>query len=128
MSLQIPAGGLVVSLGDDGTPKVEVKQTLVRLDLWPTWLEIGCVHAEQARAAGERLNPELSDSEKYAILTEEMQAGVVAVTAFAFALRRGPMFSRQLRTVLKELFEFRSRAVHPNSKFVEPNYRPQIDS
>jgi hypothetical protein len=167
MGLQIPAGGLVVSLGDDGTPKMEIKQTLVRLDLWPTWLETGCVHAEQARAAGERLNPELSDSEKYTMLTEELQAGLVAVTAFAFAvdgfydtlrqelgvhpdqatwrekrtaryaqvtetlrfqLKLDPTFSEQLRTVLKELFEFRSRAVHPNSKFVEPNYRPQIDS
>jgi hypothetical protein len=167
MGLQIPAGGLVVSIGDDGIMKMEVNQTLVRLDLWPTWLETGCLHAEQARAAGDRLNPELSDSEKYTTLTEELQAGLVAVTALAFAvdgfydtlrqefgahphqttwrkkrtarhtqvtetfrfhLKLGPTFSGQLRTVLKELFEFRSRAVHPNSKFVELSYRPQIDS
>jgi len=167
MGFQIPAGGLVMSLGDDGGMKMEVNQTLVRLDLWPTWLEIGCLHAEQARAAGDRLNPELSDGEKYTTLTEELQAGLVAVTALAFAvdgfydtlrqelgehphqakwkenrtarhnqvtdtlrfhLKLGPTFSGQLRAVLKDLFDFRSRAVHPNSTFVEPNYRPQIDS
>jgi hypothetical protein len=43
-------------------------------------------------------------------------------------LKLGPRFSQQLRTVIKELFEFRSSAVHPSSQFVEPNYRPQIDS
>lgn len=167
MGLQIPAGGVVVSLGEDGNPRMEVKQTLLRLDLWPTWLEIGCVHADQALAAGERLNPELSSQEKYTAVTEELEAGLVAVTAFAFAfdgfydtlrqelgphpdqarwkknrtarhaqvtetfrfqLKLGPTFTAQLGTVIKELFEFRNRAVHPDSKFVEPTYRPQIDS
>jgi hypothetical protein len=167
MGLQIPPGGLVVSIGDGGGPQMEVKQTLLRLDLWPTWLEIGCVHAEQARSAGERLSPGLSDAAKYTSLSEELQASLVAVTAFAFTfdgfydtlrhelgahphqrtwkakrtsrdaqltetmrhhLKLGPRFSQQLRTVIKELFEFRSSAVHPSSQFVEPNYRPQIDS
>jgi hypothetical protein len=167
MGLQIPPGGLVVSIGEDGAPRTEVNQTLLRIDLWPTWLEIGCVHAEQARVAGERLSPDLSDEDKYTSLSEELQAGLVAVTACAFAvdgfydtlrhelgahphqdmwkkkrtsrdtqvtdtlrfrLKLGPKFSEQLRTVIKELFEFRSRAVHPSSQFVEPNYRPQIDS
>jgi hypothetical protein len=166
MGFQIPAGGIAMSLGDDGGMKMEVNQTLVRLDLWPTWLEIGCFHAEQARVAGDRLNPELSDGEKFTTLTEELQAGLVAMTALAFAvdgfydtlrqelghhphqaewkanrtarhnqvtdtfrfhLKLGPTFSGQLRSVLKDLFEFRSRAVHPDSAFVEPNYRPQID-
>jgi len=166
MGLQFPAGAVLLTLGDDGLPKMEVNKALVRLDLWPTWLETGCLHAEQARAAGDRLYPELSDGEKYTTLTEELQAGLVAVTALAFAvdgfydtlrqelgdhpdqatwskkrtaryaqvaetfrfqLKLGPTFSRQLRTVLKELFEFRGRAVHPTSKYVEPNYRPQID-
>jgi hypothetical protein len=79
MGLQIPPGGLVVSIGDGGGPQMEVKQTLLRLDLWPTWLEIGCVHAEQARSAGERLSPGLSDAAKYTSLSEELQASLVAV-------------------------------------------------
>lgn len=167
MGLQFPAGAVVVSLGDDRMVKMEVNQALVRLDLWPTWLEIGCLHAEQARVAGDRLKPELSDGEKYTTLTEELQAGLVAVTAFAFAvdgfydtlrqelgvhphqstwrmnrtarhtqvtetfrfhLKLGTTFTGQLRTVVRELFEFRSRAVHPNSRFVDLSYRPQIDS
>lgn len=146
---------------------MEIKQTLVRLDLWPTWLEVGCVHAEQARAANAILRPDLPDARKYSALTSELQAGLVAITAFAFAfdgfydtvchelgahpdqstwkrkrtsreaqvaetlryrLKLGPRFSADLRAVLGQLFRFRSRAVHPNSEFVDSNFRPQIDS
>jgi len=167
MGLQIPPGGLVVSAGDDGSIQGEFKQLNVRLDLWPTWLEIGCVHTEQARSAGAQLNPALSDDDKYKNLTEELHAGLVAITAFAFAfdgfydtvrqefgphpdwqtwtqkrtprykqvtetlryhLKLGPKFSEMLRSFIRQLLEFRGRAVHPSSRFVEPNYRPQIDS
>jgi len=167
MGLQLPPGAIVVSIGPDGAPQMDINQVLVRIDLWPTWLEIGCVHAEAARIANERLRPDLADADKYEILTEELQAGLVAVTAFAFAfdgfydtvkaemgphpdqrawkkkraardtqvtetlryrLKLGPKFSEQLRTLIKELFAFRDRAVHPTSTFVDPNYRPQIDS
>ncbi len=167
MGLQFPPESIVLSIGPDGSPRMDVNQALVRLDLWPTWLEVGCVHAEQARVANERLTPDLPDAEKYAVLTDELQAGLVAITSFGFAfdgfydtvkaefgphpdeaawkrnrtardaqvadtfryhLKLGPNFSKQLRQLLKELFGFRSRAVHPTSKYVEPNYRPQIDS
>lgn len=165
--LQLPAGSLVISIGDDGKPSMEVKQTLVRLDLWLTWLEIGCIQTACAVRASARLAPDLPDSDKYAALTEELQSGLVAITAFAFAidgfydtvkqelgahpdqatwkkkrtsrhaqvtetlryhLKLGPTLSSQLRTVLKQLFEFRSRGVHPDSTFIAPNYRPQIDA
>jgi hypothetical protein len=154
-------------MGSDGTPVAKVLQNLVRLDLWPTWLEIGCVHAEQARTAGARLSEDLDDQVKYAILTEELHAGLVGVTScgfafdgfydtvkselgahpdqkawkknrtaratqlaatFKFHFKLGPDFSEQLRTVLAQLFDFRSRAIHPTSRYVEPNYRPQIDA
>jgi hypothetical protein len=69
------------------------------------------VHPDQATWREKR-------TARYAQVTETLR----------FQLKLDPTFSEQLRTVLKELFEFRSRAVHPNSKFVEPNYRPQIDS
>ena len=146
---------------------MDINQALVRLDLWPTWLEIGCAHAKAARTAGERLRPDLPDADKYEVLTEELQAGLVALTAFAFAfdgfydtvkaemgphpdqltwkkkrtardaqvtetlryrLKLGPKFSEHLRMLIKQLFEFRDHAVHPTSKFVDPSYRPQIDS
>lgn len=167
MGLRIPLDGITTTIGEDGAPQLQINQTLVRLDLWPTWLEIGCVHADRAREANERLAPDMPDIEKATVLTEELQAGLVALAAFAFAfdgfydtLRHelgphpdqtawrknrtardvqvietlrfhiglGPRFSEQLRTVLKELFDFRSRAVHPTSNYVEPNFRPQIDS
>lgn len=167
MGLQIPAGRIVISLGSDGSHQMTAGQPLLRLDLWPTWLEIGCRHADQARAAADRLVAGLSDDEKNQILTEELQAGLVALTAFAFAvdgfydtlcqergthpdqaawkknrtardaqvtetlrfhLKVGPHFAKQLRTVIKELFRFRGRAVHPSSKYVELDYRPEVDS
>ena len=131
-----------------------------------TWLEIGCQHAERARAVGAIIVPELTDAEKFSALTAELQEGLVAITAFAFAVdgfydtirqelgchpdqtrrrnRTGrdaqaaetlryhfkldPRFSAQHRTVISELFRFRSRAVHSDSKFVAPNYRPQLDA
>ena len=30
--------------------------------------------------------------------------------------------------IIKELFKFRGRAVHPSGKFIAPSYRPAIDS
>jgi len=167
MGLQFPEGSIVLTVGADGSPSIEVRETKIRLDLWPTWLEVGCVHAEQARAANALLEPGLPDADMHSVLTSELQAGVVAITSFAFAfdgfydtvrhefgdhpdkltwkenrlsreaqvaetlryrLKLGPKFSSDLRAILGELFEFRSRAVHPSSKFVAPNYRPQIDS
>lgn len=167
MGLQIPAGGLLLSVNENGAPQAQVRQTLVRLDLWPTWLEVGCVHAERAKAAGERLNLGLAEHDKFITVTAELQDALVAMTAFAFAfdgfyetlrhelgahpdqyawkrkrtarlakmaetfrfhLKLGPTFSKQLRTVLKQLLDFRGRAVHPTSRYVEPNYRPQLDT
>jgi hypothetical protein len=58
MGFQIPSGALVLSLATDGTPQMKVQAVRVRIDLWPTWLEIGCRHAEQARTAGQQLNME----------------------------------------------------------------------
>ena len=43
-------------------------------------------------------------------------------------LKLSPKFSGLLKQYVKELFGFRSRAVHPNGAWVVPNYRPEIDS
>ena len=167
MSLQFPPGAIVASIGPDGTSRMDVTQTLVRIDLWPTWVEIGCIHTEQAWAASQGLSPDLADDDKFTILTEELQAGLVAISSFGFAfdgfydtvkaelgphpdeakwkqnrtareaqvtetlryhLKLGQTFSAQLRQLLEQLFDFRARGVHPTSKYVEPNFRPQIDS
>jgi hypothetical protein len=85
MGLQIPAGGLVLSVGDDGSPHMAVQQIRLRFDLWPTWLEIGSIHAEHARLAGAKLEPGMGDAEKSTLLGEELRSGLAAITAFAFA-------------------------------------------
>ncbi len=85
MGLQFPEGSIVLTVGADGSPSIEVRETKIRLDLWPTWLEVGCVHAEQARAANALLEPGLPDADMHSVLTSELQAGVVAITSFAFA-------------------------------------------
>jgi hypothetical protein len=169
MGLQFPPGAIVLSVDESGHPKMEIRENLLRLDLWPTWLEIGCIHTDQARKAAARLRPDLPGDEKGVAVAAELQAGLVAVTAFAFAvdgfydtirnelgphpdqgtwrtgipttprhkqvsetlryhLKFGPDFTRQNATIIKELFGFRDRAVHPSGKFVAPNYRPEIDS
>lgn len=84
MSLQFPAGSIILSVGTDGSPSMEA-QPKIRLDLWYRWLQIGCVHAGQARAASAILEPGLPDAGKYSALTSELQAGLVAITSFAFA-------------------------------------------
>jgi hypothetical protein len=165
--VQIPPGGLVLTEGEDGAATAEIRAVRVRLDLWPTWLEIGCRATNDALAACQQLSADLSDDTKASLLTSELQGGLVAVTAFAFSmdgfydtsrnelgphpdeaswkknrtarasqvsetlryhLKLGPNFSRQLRQCVEELFQFRGRAVHSDGKWVEPNFRPEIDS
>jgi hypothetical protein len=167
MGLQFPEGGLELSLDQAGGSRLEIKRVLVRLDLWLVWLEVGCLHAEQARLAGAPLVPDMADADKANALTAELHAGLVALTAFAvaidafydtirhemgrhpdeltwkknrtarhaqitetlrFQLKLGHNFSLQLKGILTEFFKFRDRAVHPSSWYIEPNYRPEIDS
>jgi hypothetical protein len=167
MGMQIPPGGLKVSIAEDGSASTGPVTMLVRLDLWTTWLEIGCRSAGDAAAAAREMTPDMPDAHKGVALTAELHAGLVAMTSLAFAidgfydtirhemghhpdeaawrrnrlarhsqvvetlrflLKLGPNFTGQLGILIKELFEFRGRAVHPSSAFVEPNYRPDVDS
>lgn len=52
MSLRIPAGGLVISIGENGSPGMAPLVPHIRLDLWPTWLEIGCKGLLHERVTG----------------------------------------------------------------------------
>jgi hypothetical protein len=172
MNLQIPAGEFRIS-ELDGEVEMSIGTVLLRLDLWPVWLEVGCTHAATAAAATARLSPELDDLTKAALIRTELREAIVALTGLAFALdgfygvvqqelgrhpdsplwrkkreegnrpiarhtqvtetlrhhlKLGPNFSRNLSTILKQLFEFRGRAVHPDARYVVPNYRPEIDN
>lgn len=170
MSLRIPAGSLVISVADDGTFLSPPLVPHLRLDLWPTWLEIGCKHTKRAHETATEFSTELPDQDKADVLGRELQDAMVAMCAFAFAfdgfydvvkselgehphaiqwrrsdrrptprhvqvaetlryhLKLGPKFSVQLRQLLKELFKFRGRAVHPSSSYLPATMRPEIDS
>lgn len=89
MGLQIPTGGLTVQIADGGSGlQVQVEALRVRLDLWPTWLETGCAQTELARQAAQQLLGQsvLADEEKARLLAQELQGGLVALAAFAFAV------------------------------------------
>lgn len=170
MSLRIPAGSLVISIGEDGKPESPPLVPHLRLDLWPTWLEIGCEHTRRAHETASQLSPDLADQDKANLLSRELQDAMVAMCAFAFAFdgfydvvkselgdhpdsaqwrqegRRptprhkqvaetlrfhfqlGPQFTGQLKQLLKELFKFRGRAVHPSSSYLPATMREDIDS
>lgn len=85
MSLRIPAGGLVISIGEDGKLESPPLIPHLRLDLWPTWLQIGCEHTKRAYETGSALTPEMRDEDKADLLGRELQDGMVALCAFAFA-------------------------------------------
>jgi hypothetical protein len=170
MSLRIPAGSLAISIGEDGNPRSSPLVPHLRLDLWPTWLEIGCEHARHAHDTAAQVSPSLADEDKAMLLGRELQDAMVAMCAFAFAfdgfydvvkselgehpnaaqwrqegrrptprhnqvaetlrynLKLGPQSTGQLKQLLKELFKFRGRAVHPSSSYLPATMREDIDS
>jgi hypothetical protein len=85
MSLRIPAGSLVISIGEDGNPESSPLVPHLRLDLWPTWLEIGCEHTRRAHDTAATVSPSLADPDKATLLSRELQEAMVAMCAFAFA-------------------------------------------
>jgi hypothetical protein len=85
MSLRIPAGSLVISIGDDGSPVMAPLVPHLRLDLWPTWLEIGCEHTARAHDTASSVTPAMADQDKADRLGRELQDALVALCAFAFA-------------------------------------------
>lgn len=85
MSLRIPAGSLVISIGEDGKLESPPLVPHLRLDLWPTWLEIGCEHTKRAHEITTEIRQDLADEDKADLLGRELQDAMVAMCAFAFA-------------------------------------------
>jgi hypothetical protein len=170
MSLQFPAGSIVIAIGDNGRTEMPPIVPHLRLDTWPTWLQIGCEHSSRAHETASRLQPSLGDPVKAEMLSSELRDSMVAMCAFAFAfdgfydvvksklgehphaarwlqeakrptprhtqvcetlryhLKLGPQFTGQLGQLLKELFKFRGRAVHPSSSYWAATMRADVDS
>lgn len=85
MQLQIPAGGLVLSL-DGTTPPVQV---VVRLDTWQHWLRIAGANTFESHEAHKLLLDAVAtgdEAKKGTALQAEFQAAMVAISSAAFAL------------------------------------------
>lgn len=85
MNLRIPEGSLAIFLAEDGKLESAPLVPHLRLDLWPTWLQIGWEHTKRAHDTASALRPSLTDQEKADLLGRELQDAMVAMCAFAFA-------------------------------------------
>jgi hypothetical protein len=93
MSLRIPAGGLSIAIGDDGAPRASTVRFEVMLDVWPFWLDVALEHAASAMRARGRLEAlaiasgtDTLEKRHASPLIRECKAGMVAISAAAFAL------------------------------------------
>ena len=88
MRIQIPPGGLTVSLSADGTPDLTLR-FLVSLDMCPYWLEIALEHLRRAALARSELRDSKQSSpetDTRSALEREFSAGMQAITSSAIAI------------------------------------------
>jgi hypothetical protein len=88
MTVGIPAGGLAISIGDDG--KAITNVTIhVRFDICPTWIQLSIKHLEEAqkrRISRETAWKETNEEEKAATLEREFESSMQAVMSVAIAI------------------------------------------
>jgi hypothetical protein len=88
MTVAIPAGGLTLAIGSDGTATGEI--TLhVRFDVCPTWVQLALRHLDDAKAmrsAREIAWAGTNEQEKAVALEREFEASMQAVMAAAIAV------------------------------------------
>jgi len=110
MRVQIPAGGLKISLGSDTEPGINL--TLhVSLDIHPYWLEIALSHLEHASAAHEEvLNAWKNNDEQqkgqaletdFVASLQSIVASAIAIDAFYAAVKRQITISAKTLTAWK---------------------------
>lgn len=167
VTLRIPAGGLMMRIGEDGTLSAELTTLHVQLNTCTDWLEIAVDHLNAAGAAHDELIATQRAGRDFGeLLRREFKSGmqaVVAAATFFEALhaatrerlpssRNAPCatgkqqaarsayvteqlkraFSlkthgtKNLRSVLTEIYRFRDKAVHPSAEFEPPEIHPDI--
>lgn len=89
MTLRIPAGGLRITLDGEDGPSFDPVKFEVSLDVWEHWFEIGSEAVAKQSAARAQLRTAHSggdDKAKGVALEDELQGGMIAASAAAFAL------------------------------------------
>ena len=88
-SFTIPAGGLVVSIGEDGVPTAEVREVLLTTTTWLDWLHIAFERLGDVRSARRDLDAAVASGDEEAEnepLERELRASLQVVSAAASAL------------------------------------------
>ncbi len=85
----IPAGGLVMSVDDEGNPNFELREFLVAASTWPDWLDIALEQLQVAKAARRELTEATAANDEQAenaAVQREMRAALQTISASVFAL------------------------------------------
>lgn len=88
-TLTIPAGGMVISVGENGVPSAEVREVLLATSTWLDWLHIALERLDDVRAARRDLDAAVTSGDQDAEndpLERELQSSLQVVSAAASGL------------------------------------------
>jgi len=108
MTVSIPAGGLSLSIGDDGNPTASSLTLHVHYDVCPTWLDLASCHlaaAEQSKVA--RVAAWQSDDQdvRAATLERECESSMQAIMAAGIAIESFYLALRDKTNIDKETIQ-----------------------
>jgi hypothetical protein len=82
--MSLPVSDVRITIGGDvSTPSAKFT---VAIDMWPQWLRVAAEHQFKAETARDAILASVSAADRSNALAEEMRAGMVTVSAAAFAL------------------------------------------
>jgi hypothetical protein len=88
-NFMIPAGGLVISMGEDGAPSIEIREVLLTTSTWLDWLHIAFERLDDVRAARRDLDAAVRSGDDEAEsdpLERELRSSLQVVSAAASGL------------------------------------------
>lgn len=83
-TLMIPAGGLVISIGENGLPTMDVQEFRLASSTWLDWLHIALERADDVKAARKALTKAVTSGDEAAendALERELRTSLQVVTA-----------------------------------------------